>query len=154
MSIFKYLVSISLITLLAASSIKAENSNVKEFLLDEYENNSVLSVPKNSSFNIKLKGNASTGYIWILKNYSEVSKNNILDLSKIKENGSGDYVQNDSPKGYVGVPGKFVFEFKTFENLSDSQELVFVYRRPWLDEEEVEENNIKKVSIKVGSDDL
>ena len=74
-------------------------------------------IKPNSTFNVELIGNPTTGYSWILEN-AEVIKNSkeltVLNLDE-EHNCSKTYIQDQCQDGMCGVGGKFVYEFKVNE---------------------------------------
>jgi len=84
-------------------------------------------VKNNESFKIRLDGNATTGYSWILNNADEVKDSGVIE--KVKE----DYIESVHEEGMVGVGGKFVFEFKVKDACGkDLPKLSFIYKQPWM----------------------
>jgi len=85
-----------------------------------------IDVNNDEVFTVKLDGNPTTGYSWILENEEEISASGIV--SKVND----DFVEDDHEEGMVGVGGKFIFEFMV-NNACGKQlpNLVFAYKRPW-----------------------
>jgi len=71
--------------------------------------------------NVKLQGNPTTGYRWVLQNSN--------DLKGIVQLNEGDeYVQNPARKGMLGVGGTFVFKFQV-NDANELPTLNFEYKR-------------------------
>lgn len=87
----------------------------------EKDQKTVLAVKAGSSAEIKLAGNPTTGYLWLLTNPGNpaiaVVKN--IDLPK----------SDNDKNGMVGVPSDTVFQVQGV--LAGKTTLVFEYKRPW-----------------------
>ncbi|ORX41843.1 hypothetical protein BCR36DRAFT_170522 [Piromyces finnis] len=83
-----------------------------------------LNVEKNSTFNVELKGNPTTGYSWYLDNVNDIE--DAIELL----NGDGDYIQDKSKPGMVGVGGTFIFKFQV-KKTDKLPTIKFVYKRVW-----------------------
>jgi len=88
-----------------------------------------LKVEKDTTFNVKIQGNPTTGYSWYLDNVDEVNGSGVEPLN-LDETNSGDYIQDNAQSGMDGVGGTFVFKFQVKE-VDDLPTLKFVYKRPW-----------------------
>jgi predicted secreted protein len=78
---------------------------------------------------LKIKGNATTGYQWVIYNYAKLDKN-ILEATNLNQNNAGTYVAGQAPApGVVGAPGTFNFDFKL--KTPGKVAIQFVYIRPW-----------------------
>jgi len=99
---------------------------------DEEVNNTeakAMDVNNDEIFSVKLNGNPTTGYSWVLMNEEEIASSGVV--SKVAD----DYVEDEHEEGMVGVGGTFTFEFMV-NNACGKQlpNLVFGYKRPWEDE--------------------
>ena len=89
---------------------------------------SEFTVKKDLDFICKIKGNPSTGYGWFLsKNNSLNGKLNCTNLNQY--NSTKDYIVNEHPSGWTGVPGYYYFMFKGLE--AGKYDLEFYNKRPW-----------------------
>jgi predicted secreted protein len=99
----------------------------KQQKMMEADGSSDIIVKANEPFKVKLAGNPTTGYSWVLKNLDEIS------ASPIIEQLSNNYITDEHEDGMVGVGGTFVFEFEVNEDACDQTlpKLVFSYERSW-----------------------
>ena len=84
------------------------------------ENGKVLSVAAGQDVGIRLAGNITTGYEWVL-----VTREGAV----LEGAGAGTYEQNKAEPGMVGVGGEFVFKFRAAK--PGKAKLTFAYQRPW-----------------------
>jgi len=93
---------------------------------DESAATKSIEVNNDEVFKVKLTGNPTTGYSWILENTEELVNSGVIE--KVNE----DFVEDEHEEGMVGVGGSFVFEFMV-TNACGKQlpNLVFGYKRPW-----------------------
>ena len=108
-------------------------------------------VEKNSTFNVELQGNPTTGYSWILEDIDTIKNSKVLTVLNLdgEINTSKTYIQDACKDGMCGVGGTFIFEFQVNE-VNDSAELPklnFGYRRPW--EKDVKEYNKVEINLKL-----
>ena len=104
-------------------------------------------VEPNSTFNVELKGNPTTGFSWILENVDTIKNSKVLTPLNLDEehNTSKTYVPDPCEDGMCGVGGTFVYEFKVDEvkDCNELPKIVFGYKRPW----EKEAKNYHKAEI-------
>ncbi len=93
-------------------------------ILDMSDNGAVRSIEVGDTLEIRLEGNASTGYQWV-----RVEPTSFGDgpLEIVEE---GTYRPEDP--GVCGGPGVFTYRYRAV--VSGTATLSFVYRRPWEDE--------------------
>jgi len=92
-----------------------------------------LDVNDNSSFNIKIAGNPTTGYSWYLENAEELKSSDVILPTNLNErNGSDDYVSVPHEEGMVGYGGTFIYKFNVKDACGkELPKLNFGYKRPW-----------------------
>ena len=113
-----------------------------------------LEIKPNSTFNVELIGNPTTGYSWILENAEVIKNSKVLTVLNLDEehNCSKTYIQDQCQDGICGVGGKFVYEFKVNE-IKDNDEIpqiIFGYKRPW--EKDVKEYTKAELNLKLKKD--
>ena len=113
-----------------------------------------LEIKPNSTFNVELIGNPTTGYSWILENAEVIKNSKVLTVLNLDEehNCSKTYIQDQCQDGMCGVGGKFVYEFKVNE-IKDNDEIpqiIFGYKRPW--EKDVKEYTKAELNLKLKKD--
>jgi predicted secreted protein len=92
----------------------------------------------NSSIDIQIAGNPTTGYSWYLTNYSTMDTDKLTATNLKAETGSDkaiyqtsdSYVANPSINGQAGVGGVYNFYFTT-KNTKGTVILEFTYMRPF-----------------------
>lgn len=78
-------------------------------------------------FYIRIHGNPTTGYSWILEENSD--KENLEALNLNEFNSSMNYETNAHPEGMVGVGGDYFFKFKGLKE--GNYNLRFIKKRVW-----------------------
>ncbi len=86
-------------------------------------------------------------------------ENKLKFIYSLKENHSGDYYQigsrnknNEDEIKRMGAGGIFHFKFLASEN-NGHEKLVFIYKRPWSDEGQIQKSiNVKVVNLKDNKD--
>jgi predicted secreted protein len=93
-----------------------------------------IAVKVDEPFQVKLAGNPTTGYSWVLKNIDEIS------ASPFIEQLSNNYITDESEEGMVGVGGTFIFEFEVSKEACGQNlpKLVFNYEKSWENDEPVQ----------------
>ena len=104
------------------------NSKIFEQNLEEGE----LEIKENELTSIKIKGNATTGYLWFLTNNDEL-KNSGINVINLGEKNTGKYIVEEPKEGepmMCGAPGifEFVFNIKKFPE-GELPKLKFIHRR-------------------------
>ena len=92
----------------------------KPMQLTAADNGKTVAVAVGTTFDVVLKGNASTGFQWQVKN---------IDGDAVEQVGKPDYVLDPNPKRMAGVGGRFVLHFKATKAAKTKIRLVYV--RPW-----------------------
>lgn len=109
---------------------------LKEFQINEMNNNSILSVVKNVTFNLNVQAKPSTGYDLYLKNFDSLDKNTIKFENLLFDNSTKLYMSSvfipEKTNGTVkvGAPGHYQFQITTVGNFSNA-DIEFVKIRPW-----------------------
>jgi inhibitor of cysteine peptidase len=88
--------------------------------LTEADNKKTVKLSAGASFDIALKGNATTGYQWQVVQ---------IDGDAVQQTEKVDYIQEKHPEGVLGIGGTFVFHFK-FAKAAKTK-IRMVYARPW-----------------------
>jgi predicted secreted protein len=101
--------------MLAAASIVCSAS--KPHIISEDSNGKTLSVARDTTFTIALKGNASTGYSWNIQD---------LDTTILWKSGQGRFIGRDT---LPGTSGTFYLDFKPKKKGVSTIRLV--YSREW-----------------------
>ena len=102
--------------------------------LDNHNNGKIIKAQIGDLIEIELKGNATTGYSWILQKYDEA----LLKFIDVK------YYPDNTTR--VGSGGAWIARFEVIKNGSSSIE--FSYKRPW----ETEKEPIEKYLVTIRSD--
>ena len=92
----------------------------KSTRLTDADNKKTVALAAGTSFDIALKGNATTGFQW------QVGK---IEGDAVQQIGKDDYIPDKHPAGMTGVGGKAVFHFKAMKAAKTKIRLVYV--RPW-----------------------
>jgi predicted secreted protein len=100
----------------AAPSKKGE----KSVRLTDADNKKTVQLPVGTSFDVALKGNATTGYQWQLDK---------IEGGGVRQAGKIDYVPDKHPERMVGFGGTFIFHFDVVKATKTKIRLVYV--RPW-----------------------
>jgi len=103
-----------------------------------------IKVKSGSEFTIKIPGNPTTGYSWILTNDEEL-KSAGLEPTNLDEIKSADYVQASHQQGIVGRGGTFDFKFKLSEGKKNVPDIKLSYQRPWKKNKDDSSINVKVV---------
>jgi len=107
-----------------------EKEEVKVIKLDYKDTKSEIKVKDNESFDVEVKGNISTGYVWYLLNEEELIEAGITPLN-LNEYKTGDYV-SPKLKGLLGASGTFIFKFKVDKVTEALPSIKLIYRRSWI----------------------
>jgi inhibitor of cysteine peptidase len=132
----------TLVVLVAAVSdlriASAANKTPKPLQVTDADNGKTVAVAVGRSFDVVLKGNASTGYQW------KVDK---IDGDGAEQVGKIDYVMDKNPQRMVGVGGRYVVHFKAVKAAKTKIRLAYV--RPWEKDKPPE----KTFSVAIGATD-
>ena len=123
------------------------SSQSKIVEVEEGTKNVSLKVKKGEIFQIKLKGNPTTGYSWFLVNYEIVNKNEIIKPTNLNEHLSAQFVPCNRHDEILGAGGDFVFEFEVLKSSNVIENLNFSYRRPWVKNNNKEPDVIVSITI-------
>jgi predicted secreted protein len=88
--------------------------------LTDADNKKTVALPVGSSFDVALKGNATTGFQWQLGK---------IEGGGVRQMGKVDYVPDKHPERMVGFGGTFIFHFDVVKVAKTKLRLVYV--RPW-----------------------
>lgn len=109
------------------------SSSILTFELNSESQYQVFNVNYDQTFRIKILGNPTTGYEWILKT-DLLLLNNSTSLLLVDEDNKGEYVPNSTEingeKQLVGSGGYFYFTFRSLKS-SKINTLEFIYQRSW-----------------------
>lgn len=108
--------------------IQSDYELSNDFIIPETAHQISFVVKANTYFSIRLKGNSTTGYIWILINGHSSSEIAPMNLTK---DYSGLFNQ-EKEHSINGGTFQFIFQAKAASN--KKYPLIFSYRRPWEDE--------------------
>jgi inhibitor of cysteine peptidase len=95
--------------------------------LSDADNKKTIKLAAGTSFDIALKGNASTGFQWQLAK---------IKGDAIRQTAKGDYVLDKHPERMVGFGGTFVFHFNVAK--AEKTKIRLAYVRPWEKDKEPE----------------
>ncbi|OUM58842.1 hypothetical protein PIROE2DRAFT_64148 [Piromyces sp. E2] len=99
--------------------VTLNEADQKQEIVNQYDNK----LEQDEILTIRLDGNPTTGYSWILENANE------LDGVILLKN--GEYKQTNAESGMVGVGGAFDFEVQVEDISKLPVTLKFAYQRPW-----------------------
>ena len=131
--------------------IKSEEDRIirmKELNLDSKE--TYIPVKSGQKFTIEIEGNPSTGYSWFLETPEKIERSGLLKATNLNKHNSGDYYRsselnkNETEVLRVGSGGLFHFKFLAGEK-SGHEEITFIYKRPWDEEDQIKKTIIVKV---------
>lgn len=128
----KFIICLFLLIGLSSCELKF---NVKE--------DTEIDVAEGNDFTITLKGNPTTGYIWILSNTDEIK--DYLKATNVDKENSGEYITDNHDPTIDGVGGTFYFKFKALKADKKAHQLKFNYLRPW----EEDKNGINEITVDV-----
>jgi len=107
----------------AKDQVAAPSKNKKDeksMRLTDADNKKTVKVAIGRSFDVALKGNATTGFQW------QVGK---LEGDGVRQKGKVEYVPDKHPEKMVGVGGTFFFHFDAVK--AGKTKIRLVYVRPW-----------------------
>lgn len=111
--------------------------------------NSYIPVRGGQKFTIEIEGNPTTGYQWQLELPEKLTNKKMIKPINLKENNTSDYYtrqrMSEDEVHALGVGGIYHFKFQANEEKEGMEELTFIYKRPWTDEDQIQ----KKVNLKV-----
>ena len=80
---------------------------------------------------IKIRGNPTTGYAWMIENVDHIDRNLIAPLNLNKYNSTNEFITDPHEEGMTGVGGYYLFKFKPL--MLGTVNLNFIYKRAWED---------------------
>jgi predicted secreted protein len=103
-----------------------DKTDVKNaFSVPNDKNEHFITVANDEEFVIRIRGNATTGYAWLLDKES-------LDTNFLEPLNYGEYVTDPNPALLCGVGGTYTFKFKAKgKGNGDSAKIKFINKRPW-----------------------
>lgn len=109
-----------------AHRANATNSSIpKLFKIEDSSNNTVLNVPKNTTFYINVRANPSTGYELFLKNYDAIDKNYLKIDNLLLDPKTNYYISNkftvekSKNNTVLGKPGYYQFSLVALKDFSN-----------------------------------
>jgi predicted secreted protein len=111
------------------NSKKEANAAVKQ--LTEADDKTTVTLAVGSSFDIKLKGNPTTGYSWVVEK---------AEGSAVAQKGEQEYVQDKGTEGRAGAGGAMTFHFEVKE--AGKATIALGYLRPWEKEKPIKTFNV------------
>ena len=137
----KAFVKIFILGLISLSLITCEdNKPSTTLIIPEGATNIGLVVKENKVFSIKVNGNPTTGYMWVLEN---PDLNGAITPLQLGLGNTGVFKPDKHAKGMVGVGGVFEFKFLAGKAQNNLITLNFAYKRSW------ETENGRTVSVQV-----
>jgi len=108
------------------------------FRVDQSNNNTAITVPRKSTFELHVEGNPTTGYRVYLKNYGSIDKSLIKFENIVYDNVTNlyrsddyvPYVRNPENINIVGSGGYYIFRITPIKDFSIIN-LVFIKIQPW-----------------------
>lgn len=92
----------------------------KTMQIMDADNGKTIKMAVPTSFNVALKGNATTGFQWKLDK---------IDGDAVQQKGKTDYVPDKHKEGMTGSGGAFIFSFNVTKAAKTKIRLIYV--RPW-----------------------
>ena len=121
MKILKFILTIISISIILSQNIKSIFIPVDISNLD-------IKIKENTEFELKIKGNPTTGYNWYILNYDELPN---LDIICLKKDNTGEFIYDSNQVGIVGVGGTFTFRFKVNSHNNNFKTIKLIYKRDW-----------------------
>ena len=123
-----------------------KGAKVYEITRDSNGNNEVdINVSVGEEFALKLKGNPTTGYTWVLLNPEDIDES--LEATNFGSDGIAEYVSNSKNKLLDGAGGYFYYTFKAIKVNYEVKPLKFSYRRLWEKETNSEPDALVKITV-------
>ncbi len=104
------------------------SDNIKSIFIPYGVSNIDITVKENTEFELKIKGNPTTGYEWYILNYDELSN---LDIICLNKHNSGDFISDPHESGIVGIGGTYTFRFKVNSHNNNFKTIKLIYKRDW-----------------------
>lgn len=112
---------VAMLSACASRSVTKPTTEAKTpVVLTEADNGATRTMKVGTSFDLRLKANATTGYSWALEK---------LPGTIVASRGEPEYIQYTHPEGMVGVGGTAVFHFMV--QSAGKTTIKLNYARPW-----------------------
>ena len=121
MKILKFILTIISISIILSQNIKSIFIPVDISNLD-------IKIKENTEFELKIKGNPTTGYNWYILNYDELPN---LDIICLNKDNTGEFIYDPNQVGIVGIGGTFTFRFKVNSHNNNFKNIKLIYKRDW-----------------------
>ncbi len=121
MKILKFILTIITISIILSQNIKSIFIPVDISNLD-------IKIKENTEFELKIKGNPTTGYNWYILNYDELPN---LDIICLNKDNTGEFIYDPNQVGIVGIGGTFTFRFKVNSHNNNFKTIKLIYKRDW-----------------------
>ena len=121
MKILKFILTIISISIILSQNIKSIFIPVDISNLD-------IKIKENTKFELKIKGNPTTGYNWYILNYDELPN---LDIICLNKDNTGEFIYDPNQVGIVGIGGTFTFRFKVNSHNNNFKTIKLIYKRDW-----------------------
>jgi predicted secreted protein len=121
MKILKFILTIISISIILSQNIKSIFIPVDISNLD-------IKIKENTEFELKIKGNPTTGYNWYILNYDELPN---LDIICLNKDNTGEFIYDPNQVGIVGIGGTFTFRFKVNSHNNNFKTIKLIYKRDW-----------------------
>ena len=121
MKILKFILTIISISIILSQNIKSIFIPVDISNLD-------IKIKENTEFELKIKGNPTTGYNWYILNYDELPN---LDIICLNKDNTGEFIYDPNQVGIVGFGGTFTFRFKVNSHNNNFKTIKLIYKRDW-----------------------
>ena len=115
-----------ILTIISISIILSEN--IKSIFIPYGVSNIDITVKENTEFELKIKGNPTTGYNWYILNYDELPN---LDIICLNKDNTGEFIYDPNQVGIIGVGGTFTFRFKVNSHNNNFKTIKLIYKREW-----------------------
>ena len=104
------------------------SQNIKSIFIPSDISNLDIQIKENTEFELKIKGNPTTGYNWYILNYDELPN---LDIVSLNNDNNGFYISDQHQSGIMGIGGIFIFKFKVNNHNNDLKTIKLIYKRDW-----------------------
>ena len=115
-----------ILTIISISIILSQN--VKSIFIPFDVSNLDIKIKENTEFELKIKGNPTTGYNWYILNYDELPN---LDIICLNKDNTGEFIYDPNQVGIVGIGGTFTFRFKVNSHNNNFKTIKLIYKRDW-----------------------
>ena len=115
-----------ILTIISISVILSQN--IKSIFIPVDISNLDIKIKENTEFELKIKGNPTTGYNWYILNYDELPN---LDIICLNKDNTGEFIYDPNQVGIVGIGGTFTFRFKVNSHNNNFKTIKLIYKRDW-----------------------